>query len=85
MTCREEPVALAIELEGGGWGAVPAPEAQQAGCAISRVKEPLLYGIVCCTAHQQGLPREEVQRIQGTIMGILQQCMWRSATLDRLA
>lgn len=51
-----------------------AAESQQAGGAISRVEEPLLEGVVCCTAHQQGLTREEVECCQGPIVSILHAC-----------
>lgn len=77
LTCREQLVASAIELEAGGRCAVAAAKSQQAGGAISQIKEPLLEGVVCCTAHQQGLTREEVQRRQGAIMSILHTCIMK--------
>ena len=71
QTCREQLVAVAVEFEVGGRGTVAAAEAQQTGCAVCQVKEPLLEGVVGCATHQQRLPRKEVQGGQRAIVCIL--------------
>ena len=50
---------------------MPAAEAQQARCAVRRIKQPVLEGVVGGTTHQQRLAGEKVQGGQRAVMRIL--------------
>ena len=72
LTSAQQAVPLPIMPHKGGRLAVSAAEAQQPCTVVGGVKQPLLKGVVLSSAHQQRLPRKEVQGSQPRIMRVLQ-------------
>ena len=56
----------------GGRLAVSAAEAQQPCTVVGGIEQPLLERVVLSSAHQQWLPRKEVQGSQRCIVRVLQ-------------